>query len=100
MSKKPPSKSSYAPLQKKNTDTGDEAAARLWAIFRKENGLPPKPTREEIEGSGAEAAVLELSIFALARPIPIYISTTIFNPQQTPTDVLPQQHWSDTWEST
>lgn len=75
--KKAPSKSSYAPLQKQNTDTGDDSAARLWAIFRKEKGLPPVPTREELEGSGAETAVLELSIFALARPIPIHFDDNL-----------------------
>ena len=56
-------------LQNKNTTQGDDSAARLWGIYRRSKGLPETPTKEELEGDGAEAAVLELAIFALRRPI-------------------------------
>lgn len=58
-------------VQSANTDRVDDSAARLWAIERRQNKKSEIPTEAELEGSGAEATVFELAVFALARPIPI-----------------------------
>lgn len=64
-------------LQNTNTAAVDDAASRLWAVYRSGKALPKTPTKEEIEGNGAEAAVLELAIFALSRPIPIMFDANL-----------------------
>lgn len=73
-------------VQSANTDRVDDSAARLWAIERRQNKKSEIPTEAELEGSGAEATVFELAVFALARPS-LSNSTRIFNPLWKPIDV-------------